>query len=151
MPLTNGIHHVAIVTADLDRWIAFYVDVFGAEVMGDMTDDGLRHAMVDVGGATALHAFEAADNPWSDSLPPMFDRGHADHVALHVTSAAVFEDLRRRLADRGASDGAVTDFGSVRSISFVDPDGWEGEIAMWQDGATLPFAQRRREPLVAGA
>jgi catechol 2,3-dioxygenase-like lactoylglutathione lyase family enzyme len=149
MPITNGIHHVALISADLDRWLDFYVGVFAADVRVDMTEDGLRHVMLDVGGGATLHAFMLPGNRWAEATDPMFERGHVDHVALEAPTRDAFEHLRRRLVDRGASDGTVTDFGSVRSVSFVDPDGWEGEVALWQAGQTLPFAQRRRELLAS--
>lgn len=145
MPLTTGIHHVALVTADLDRLVDFYVSVFEAAVLVDMTEGGLRHAMLDLGGGAALHPFALAGNPHAAPPPTVFGRGHVDHVALKVDDAAVFETLRARLVERGASDGTVTDFGSVRSVGFTDPDGWEGEVAIWQPGPTLTFAERIRE------
>jgi hypothetical protein len=74
----------------------------------------------------------------------MFDRGHLDHVALNVGDYETFEMLRRRLVAAGVTDGMVTDFGNVRTIWFRDPDGGEGEIAQWQRGAPLTFAERRQ-------
>jgi hypothetical protein len=32
--------------------------------------------------------------------------------------------------EEGASDGAVTDFGSAHSLFFRDPDGLEGEVLL---------------------
>jgi len=32
--LTNGFNHVAVHTADTERFVAFYTEVFGAEVLG---------------------------------------------------------------------------------------------------------------------
>src|SRR5262245_52843004 len=102
MPITNGIHHVAVITADLDRWLAFCVDVFAADVLVDMTEDGMRHTMVDVGGGATLHAFMLIANRWAQPVDPMFDRGHVDHLALDAPSRDAFEQLRRRLVERGA-------------------------------------------------
>jgi catechol 2,3-dioxygenase-like lactoylglutathione lyase family enzyme len=146
MPLTSGINHVALVTADLDRLIEFYASVFEAEVVVDMEEGGLRHAMLDLGGGAALHPFDVGDNPHAAPAAGMFQRGHVDHVALDVADSATFETLRARLVERGASDGVVTDFGSVRTVGFTDPDGWEGEVALWQAGPTLAFDARIREP-----
>ena len=50
----------------------------------------------------------------------------------------------------GATSGTVTDFGNVRTVSFRDPDGMEGEIAQWQAGELLTFAQRRQHHLTMG-
>lgn len=146
MPVTSGIHHVAVVTSDLDRLIDFYVSVFEAEVIEDMDEGALRHALIDLGGGTALHPFYLGSNPHALAQSPMFNRGHVDHVALKVDDPAHLETLRQRLVEIGASDGQITDFGNVRTVTFVDPDGWEGEVAHWQDAAPRSFQNRIQEP-----
>jgi catechol 2,3-dioxygenase-like lactoylglutathione lyase family enzyme len=146
-----GVHHVALVTEDLDRLIAFYHEVFEAEVGWVMEEDGVRHAMIDLGGGAALHPFEVPGNPHGRGLAETFARGHLDHVALNVADEPSFEALRTRLVEVGASDGTATDFGSVRSVSFHDPDGADCEIALWRDvAAPRSFADRGVEPY-AGA
>lgn len=149
MALTTGINHVALVTSDLDRLIEFYVSVFEADVIADLEEGELRHAMLDLGGGVALHPFYVGANPHAAPQGEMFRRGHLDHVALDVADSESFELLRRRLVERGASDGLVTDFGTVRTVSFLDPDGWEGEIAQSRDGTLLPFVDRIQEPYVS--
>lgn len=36
MPVTSGFNHVATLTSDIDRTVAFYKAVFGAEVTFEM-------------------------------------------------------------------------------------------------------------------
>ena len=150
MPTTlAGVHHVASLTEDLDRLTEFYRVVFDAEVTFVLEEDGLRHAMIELGAGAALHPFEITGNPHGRGLSSAFGRGHLDHLALNVADDATFERLRHRLVEVGASDGAVTDFGTVRSVSFRDPDGAECEIARWC-GAGEPrrFADRVTERYV---
>ena len=45
---SNGLNHVALLTADLDRFLSFYCKVFDVIVLLDVTDDGMRHAGVDL-------------------------------------------------------------------------------------------------------
>ncbi|MDP9458778.1 MAG: VOC family protein [Actinomycetota bacterium] len=130
----GGLHHVALVTEDLDRLTGFYRDVFDADIGFVMEEDGVRRAMIDLGSGAALHPFEIADNPNGRGLPGPFVRGHIDHLALNVPDPDTFEALRDRLVEAGVSDGTVTDFGSVRSVSFQDPDGADCEIAIWCHG-----------------
>lgn len=144
MPATAGFNHLALLTADLDRFVGFYTDAFGAVLMAELTEGGMRHAMLDLGGGAALHAFEQRDNPHATATAPIFGRGHLDHFALNIADDDMFEAVRRRLVTMGASDGTVTDFGRVRSVSFVDPDGCDAEIARWQDGPVLTFDERIR-------
>ena len=56
--LLNDIHHLAFITADLDRLTAFYERVFGARVTFELEEGGLRHAFVEVGPHTVLHPFQ---------------------------------------------------------------------------------------------
>jgi catechol 2,3-dioxygenase-like lactoylglutathione lyase family enzyme len=133
--LVDGVHHVAFLTVDLDRLIAFYERVFDAEVVFDREDGGRRHALIEIGPHTTLHPFEmrASDVP---GRQPMFQRGRLDHVALMAASRESFLEIRRRLIAEGAhatEDGLVTDMGgSVWSISFHDPDGAWSEV-MWME------------------
>ncbi len=123
--LVDGIHHVAFLTSDIDRLIAFYERIFDAQLIGMREDAGRRHALVDVGG-TVLHPFEVP----ADGVPSrqqMFERGRLDHLAFDAASEEAFLEIRRRLIaeDAQATDGGlVTDMGGgVWSISFHDPDG----------------------------
>jgi catechol 2,3-dioxygenase-like lactoylglutathione lyase family enzyme len=145
----NGINHVALLTRDLDAFLEFYCGVFDGDVLFDLDDDGLRHAGVDIGGGAFLHPFEARDNEHAAGSPELFGRGHVDHFALAAASAESFEALRRRLVDRGASNGTVVDFGAVRAVGFVDPDGHEGELALWTGGEIRKYADRGIEELDA--
>jgi catechol 2,3-dioxygenase-like lactoylglutathione lyase family enzyme len=151
MPLTTGLNHVALLTSDLDVLIEFYVATFDAELLADMEEGGLRHAMLDLGHGFALHPFSVESSSYTTAEGEMFHRGHLDHFALNVDDDETFELLRRRLVDAGASDGTVTDFGMVRTVGFVDPDGCEGEIAQWRDGPPLTFDERVQEPYVGVA
>lgn len=141
MALTSGINHIALVTQDLDRFIEFYVSVFEAEVTVDLTEGPVRHALVDVGAGTTLHPFQISGRPPDAVESEMFKRGRLDHVALNVEDAAVFEELRRRLVEREATDGVATDFGVVRTVAFTDPDGGWCEIAHWKPGDPLRLDQ----------
>ncbi len=133
--LTDGFNHVAVVTQDLDRFIEFYGEVFGARVRVDGApgpDDAppLRMAIIDVGPHSELNVFEMPDNPEAARQTPMFGRGRLDHLALHAESMEAFEEIRRRLIARGAADEFVTDFGHVLSLFWRDPDGLECEVCV---------------------
>ena len=62
MALTAGPHHLATLSADLDRLIGFYEQVFDADVILDMREEGLRHAFLDLGGGFVLHPFEIPES-----------------------------------------------------------------------------------------
>jgi catechol 2,3-dioxygenase-like lactoylglutathione lyase family enzyme len=131
MALTVGTHHIATLTADMDRLIGFYQGVFEAEVTLDVNEEGLRHAFLDLGGGFVLHPFEIPGVDVPQGELPIFGRGRIDHLALKADSAEAFWTLRERIYEAGASDsgnGLVTHLGPLLSAGFTDPDGQWGEV-----------------------
>jgi catechol 2,3-dioxygenase-like lactoylglutathione lyase family enzyme len=129
--LLNGVNHVAILTNDTERLHAFYREVFDAKVSHDNTEgEGMRLSFIDVGPFTELNVFEMAGNTEAQRQTPMFGRGRIDHLGLQAASVEAFNTIRERLIERGATDGFVTDFGSILSLFFTDPDGLEGEVCV---------------------
>jgi catechol 2,3-dioxygenase-like lactoylglutathione lyase family enzyme len=143
MRLIDGFSHIATVTDDVDRLIAFYRRVFDAQPMFDMTEDGVRHAAIDVGGlpdpdvgaagGLVIHAFHV---PWAerDDRREAFERGRIDHFGLTVPNVDALLEVRRRLLAEGpqVTNGDVRDFGPVYSIHFVDPDGVHLEVNLFK-------------------
>ncbi|HWC37889.1 MAG TPA: VOC family protein [Acidimicrobiales bacterium] len=135
MPATTktcGFNHVATMTADLDRYLAFYKDIFGAEVLSitEAREDHPRMAIVNMGGDSALNVFEVAADSIVGDRAKMGGRGPIDHYALAVDSEEQLLEIRDRLVEVGASPGEVTQFGpSLLSVFFRDPDGAELEVA----------------------
>jgi len=128
--LLDGVNHVAILTSDTERFVNFYREVFDAEVDGsqDMGGEGTL-TFVKIGRAE-INLFELHDNAEAQRQTPMFGRGRIDHLGLQAASLDAFEEIRRRLIERGAADEFVTDFGSILSLFFRDPDGLEGEVCV---------------------
>jgi catechol 2,3-dioxygenase-like lactoylglutathione lyase family enzyme len=132
--LLDGINHVAVLTEDTDRLIAFYSEVFGATVSARQEPEpGMRLTFIDVGPTTQLNVFQLDGR--SQPHTPMFGRGPIDHIGLQATSKEAFDTIRARLMERGATDGFVTDFGPTLSVFFVDPDGLECEVCLDVPGA----------------
>jgi len=132
--LTVGINHVATITNDSDRLQAFYQEVFEAEILRDGSEfpdgSGPRLSIIRIGPYAELNVFEIDGNTQADVQTPMFGRGRLDHFALQAESIEAFEIIRERLRARGATDDFVTDFGSILSLFFRDPDGLEGEVCV---------------------
>lgn len=134
-PRTTGFNHVATLTPDLDRYVDFYRRMFGATVVQTMEarEDHPRMALIDVGGAAHLGAFEVPASEIVGERDRIGRRGPIDHFALSVGSREELEAVRDRLRDAGASPGEITDFGSELSVFFRDPDGAELEVCWHVD------------------
>lgn len=133
MSLLSGVNHVAVMTRDLDRFVAFYRDVFEVELVFSETTAAFRHAIRRTGPTSWLHPAEVADNAHSTASAAMFDRGHVDHIALTAASPDAFAMVRQRLIDSGATSGSVDDLGAFHSVWFEDPDGMRGELVVIVD------------------
>ena len=153
MPITAGAHHLTLFTSDMDRLIRFYEDIFDAVTRHDLKEVGpgggtVRHALIDLGGGFSLHPFQMpSPTGYEVGSLVMGKRGHIDHLALRAADEDGLQEIRRRLLEAGASDGVLTDFGVLRLVTFEDPDGMEGEVAVWtEEDQPLAFQDRKREP-----
>ena len=104
MPTTIGFNHVATVTADADRLVAFYAKAFGAEVTFEMAEEEghPRLVILDLGGGAALNVFEqSGDDVLIGDRRRPGGRGAIDHFGLAVDSLASLEEVRDRLVGPG--------------------------------------------------
>ena len=132
--LLRGLNHVATLTNDSSRLHDFYREVFDAEILRDGSEfpdgAGPRLSIIKIGDWSELNVFQIEGNTEADRQTPMFGRGRIDHLALQADSLEAFETIRERLMARGAADDFVTDFGSILSVFFRDPDGLECEVCV---------------------
>lgn len=103
-----GVHHVSIMTPDVDAALAFYTDVLGLSVRDDRPDFGIGGAWLDVGGQQ-VHLVEG----------PAPTRA-GQHFALLVDDLdSVIAELRARGYD--VADAFATGVG--RQTTVDDPAG----------------------------
>ena len=149
MSLVSGINHVAVLTADLPRFVAFYRDVFDMALLFEESTPTFRHAILRAGPSSWLHPAEVFGSPHGVALPQMFQRGHLDHLALTAASPAAFELARTRLLARDATGDAIENLGAFHALWFRDPDGMRGELSLIVDADLREFHAPR--PLDPGA
>jgi len=130
VPATIGFNHVATLTPDMDRLVAFYEAAFGAEKIFEMDarEDHPRMVILDLGGGAALNVFETAADEIIGERRRQGGRGAIDHYGLAVDSLAELERTRDRLVDAGADIGDIQRLGNEWSLFFRDPDGMELEV-----------------------
>lgn len=131
MPLTNGFNHVATMTADLDRFQAWYSRIFDTVTVFEMAarDDHPRMAIVDMGGGAALNVFEVPAESIIGERRTIGARGAIDHFGISVPDLAALEQVQTRLEEVGAEMGEIQVLGGdTHSLFFRDVDGMELEV-----------------------
>lgn len=131
MPITTGLNHVATLTTDRRRTVAFYETVFEASTTAEMEASGDHPAMavVDLGGGASLNVFEVPAEAIVGERRRIGARGAIDHFALAVDGPATLDEVRGRLLASDAQEvGEVQSLGGELSLFFRDPDGMELEV-----------------------
>ena len=142
-----GIHHLAFVTASLDRTIRYWRDLLGLEMRARLGAPGYRQYFFAAGERTLVAFFEwtgAEPVPEKDHGAPVRGPIVFDHVALELAGMDDLFDLRDRLAAAGFWVSEAMDQGFVRSIYSFDPNGVPVEFSV-----TVPGADFRQVPLFA--
>jgi catechol 2,3-dioxygenase-like lactoylglutathione lyase family enzyme len=130
MPITRGFNHVATLTTDLDRFAAFYGEVFGATVSFrvEAKEDHPRMFILDMGAGAALNVFEVPPEAIIGERRRQGGRGAIDHFGIAVDSLAELEAVKQRLVEAGADIGEIQRLGPEWSLFFRDVDGMELEV-----------------------
>jgi glyoxylase I family protein len=126
----RGLHHLTLISGDLERTIAFYRDLLGLAIVHDGPSDddpGTRHVWFGSldGGAGTLVSFME----YPQLSKGVVGVGSTHHFALIVDSAEEQVAWRDYLRKQGVDCTDVFDRGSFRSIYLRDPDGHIIEIA----------------------
>jgi len=130
----EGIHHVTMLTRDLDSTIRFYSGVLEMRLIVSRRDRPGRHCIFDLGGGDTVHFFEypkaeiftesAAGSPWV--------RGVMQHVAFRVANEHALRSVQDRVRAAGIEVTDLRDNVSAESIYFKDNNGITIEIARWK-------------------
>ena len=129
MQLT-GLHHLTLISADLERSIAFYRDVLGLGIVRDAPSDDdpdTRHVWFGAVDGTPGRLLSVMEYP---HLPAgVTGIGSTHHFALAVESAEELSAWRDYLVGADVECSEIFDRGGFRSLYVRDPDGHVVEIA----------------------
>ncbi len=119
----RGVHHVALVSSDVERTVNFYQGVLGfplTEIFENRDYRGSNHFFFDVGNGNLLGFF---DFPGLDVGPYAEVLGGLHHIAISITREQ-WEQARARLE----AAGVPFQLESGTSMYFRDPDGARLEL-----------------------
>ena len=142
------LNHAVLFVRDIERSVAFYTEVLGFRRI-DMTPEGFA-------GAAFLQAPDSTNDHdlglfALDGASPIPGNAAARvglyHLAWEVGTLAELDEVRRRLAERGALVGA-SDHRVSKSLYAKDPSGIEFEV-MWRVPAEDWEAELASGPMIA--
>lgn len=119
----RGLHHVALLSSDVERTVRFYQDILGfplTEIFENRDYKGSNHFFFDIGHGNLLAFF---DFPGLDLGPYAEVLGGLHHLAISVEPEK-WEQAKQRLDEAGVEYMLE----SVTSIYFRDPDGARVEL-----------------------
>jgi catechol 2,3-dioxygenase-like lactoylglutathione lyase family enzyme len=131
----RGVHHLALVTTDMDATVRFYAGVLDARLVATIATDSFKHYFFDFGTGSTIAFFEYKGQPVETfSKPagvPFPQASQFDHLAIHLVDEDALLRLRDRLKSHGCEVTDVVDHGFLRSIYFNDNNGIALEASWW--------------------
>ena len=148
-PRWRGVHHLALVTPDMDATVRFWSGALGAHLVATVATDSFRHYFFEFGAGSTIAFFEyhgveleAFAKPAGVPTP---QASQFDHLALALPDEEALLSLRDRLKEAGCEVTDVVDHGFLRSIYFSDPGGIALEASWWvtdPTGRPVDFSDR---------
>ncbi len=134
-PYWRGVHHLALITTDMDKTVRFYHGVLGARLVITIATPAFRHYFFEFDQGNTVAFFEYIDQPVETySKPagvPYPQAAQFDHLSLGLADEEALLRLRDRLKEHNCEVTDVVDHGTLRSIYFNDPNGIALEASWW--------------------
>jgi catechol 2,3-dioxygenase-like lactoylglutathione lyase family enzyme len=131
----RGVHHLALVTADMDATVRFYHGVLGARLVTTLGTPAFRHYFFELAPGNTLAFFEYANQPIDAFAKPAGipfpQASQFDHLSLALADEEALLRLRDRLKEHDCEVTDVVDHGTLHSIYFTDPNGIALEASWW--------------------
>jgi catechol 2,3-dioxygenase-like lactoylglutathione lyase family enzyme len=134
-PRWRGVHHLALVTDDMDATVRFWCGALGARLVATVSTGAFRHYFFEFGAGTTIAFFEYFDVDLDTFAKPagvpIPQASQFDHLSLNLPDEDALLALRDRLKAADCEVTDVVDHGFLRSIYFSDPSGIALEASWW--------------------
>jgi len=141
MAKPNGLHHLAISTADIKKQIEYFTDVLGMELVALYWMHGVEgawHGFLKLNDHASIALVQSPD---IEKLTPKIGHSHAgnagapsapgtmQHLALNVDTDQALIAMRDRIRSRGVNVFGPIDHGFCKSIYFAGLESMTLEIS----------------------
>jgi catechol 2,3-dioxygenase-like lactoylglutathione lyase family enzyme len=131
----RGVHHLALVTPDMDATVRFWHGVLDARLVTTLATPDFRHYFFEVAPGNTIAFFEYRHQHLATFAKPAGvpyeQASQFDHLSMHLPDEDALLRLRHRLKAHGCEVTDVVDHGFLRSIYFSDPSGIALEASWW--------------------
>ena len=137
----NGIHHIAVMSGDIKKHIAFFSDVLGCKLSAIFDMHGVPGAFHAFMHMNDNSYFSIVQTPDTGDIPIELGKTHSgngaqpsapgtmQHLAFNVDTEADLLNMRDRIRKKGINVIGPIDHGLCKSIYFAGPDQLTLEIA----------------------
>ena len=141
MTAPNGLHHLAISTADIKSQIEFFTDVLGFELVALYWMhgvDGAWHGFLRMNDTCSVAFVQMDANKSIEPIPNVTHAGNGggasaggtmQHLAFNVDTYEDLIAMRSRIRSRGVNVMGPVHHGMCDSIYFAGPEGLVLEVA----------------------
>jgi catechol 2,3-dioxygenase-like lactoylglutathione lyase family enzyme len=136
----TGIHHLAMITNDMDKTIRFWRDLLGMRMLAATGDGRNRQYFFEICENCIISFFQ-----WPESVNP--EKKHHgqptdrplcfDHLAIGLEDDAAMEQMRKKLTTAGFKVSHIVDHGYFKSLYSFDPNGIPIEFTVDVPGRSL--------------
>ncbi len=151
----RGVHHLALITPDMDATVRFWHGVIGARLVTTLAVTAFKHYFFEVSQGNTIAFFQYADAHLDTYAKPagvpFAQASQFDHLSLHLQDEDALLALRNRLKSHGCDVTDVIDHGFLRSIYFSDNNGIALEASWWVIDPTAREVDYSDERLFADA
>ena len=131
----RGVHHLALVTPDMDATVRFWHGVLDARLVTTIGTPAFRHYFFEVAPGNTIAFFEYKGQHLAMySKPagvPYENAPQFDHLSIQLPDEDALLRLRDRLKSHGCEVTDVVDHQILRSIYFSDNNGIALEASWW--------------------
>lgn len=131
----RGVHHLALVTSDMDATVRFWHGVLDARLVTTLAMPAFRHYFFEVAPGNTVAFFEYRGQRLATYAKPAgmpYERASQfDHLSMHLPDEEALLRLRDRLKSHGCEVTDLVDHDFLRSIYFSDNNGIALEASWW--------------------